>query len=398
MSVYKKQHFVPQFYMKNFSENKKSFSLYRINEGKIIKSASFSNQCCQDYYYGENLEWEIRLSHMECNWAETIRKIKKETKLTGEDIASLKSFLVYQMFRTKGQVEHIKKEGVLEILHDIFTRSGYPQYKKHSYAIEQAESMADKQLMPSVWLNEVRDNMDLVSDLSLVVVNYQTHNLLISSDTPVIAFNPYFEDALFLPAMGLILICPISPKQLLVIYDAKLYPFYSDKLYVKSTNEEEVNKLNNLQLQNAHEILFGWRDEEFGCLSEDDYKYSKNRKYNRMQLVSSGSKLASIVKGNILSYSFSFSRLCDKFSKIPKVCRMELMRANVPCCIDVINKKKKYLKSEEGKKTLLYAGVSRRQATRGIIKMIDGAKWYWRTSDPAWRAKFLKEGYSIVAY
>ncbi|HEX2983013.1 MAG TPA: DUF4238 domain-containing protein, partial [Ignavibacteriales bacterium] len=58
MAERKNQHFVPQFYLRNFSENKKSLCDYNLSNNKYIKNASIKDMASQNYFYGkdENIE------------------------------------------------------------------------------------------------------------------------------------------------------------------------------------------------------------------------------------------------------------------------------------------------------------------------------------------------------
>ena len=93
MALKKKQHFVPQFYMRNFSPDGKSFSLYIINEARVISRSSFANQCCEEYYYGDDLEWENTLARMERQWSISIKKAIQNENLNNDEIDDLNNKL-----------------------------------------------------------------------------------------------------------------------------------------------------------------------------------------------------------------------------------------------------------------------------------------------------------------
>jgi hypothetical protein len=54
MAGNKNQHFVPKFYLRHFSADKKSIHLLNLKSEKPIFGAPLKNQCSRDYFYGED--------------------------------------------------------------------------------------------------------------------------------------------------------------------------------------------------------------------------------------------------------------------------------------------------------------------------------------------------------
>jgi hypothetical protein len=54
----KKQHYVPKFYLKYFSNNEegKSIGVYNLKVGKFIRYSNLENQAFENYFYGKNLQ------------------------------------------------------------------------------------------------------------------------------------------------------------------------------------------------------------------------------------------------------------------------------------------------------------------------------------------------------
>lgn len=61
----KKQHYVPQFYMRLFSDENDRFAVFNIGLKKTIYPVPYNHQCYENYYYGKDGVWENRLSDME---------------------------------------------------------------------------------------------------------------------------------------------------------------------------------------------------------------------------------------------------------------------------------------------------------------------------------------------
>ena len=58
MAEHKKQHFVPKLYLKNFTRDGKTFSVYNIAKNLLAPSVPYDTQCYKNYYYGKDLIWE----------------------------------------------------------------------------------------------------------------------------------------------------------------------------------------------------------------------------------------------------------------------------------------------------------------------------------------------------
>ncbi len=385
MTLKKKQHFIPQFYMRNFSRDGKSFSLYIINEERIISHAPLSNQCYENYYYGEDLEWENTLAKMEGKWSDCVKKANNHEVLNDKDIASLKEFIVFQLIRTRGQNQQLKKEGHADVLHETCKNLGILEYKDHPLVKDMATNVIESMLAPSTWLSSIEKKARIVEDLSILIINYDTSCSLIFSDNPVIIFNPFVKDALHLPYMGIVMVCPISPSHLIVLYDSKLYPRFASVQQICSRNNEEVIKLNNLQFQNAERIAFAKNEADFSTFNKTDYEFSLKKKEEYSEAVTAGVRGASLCRGNLNEYSFTFSRIKKAFKQIPPICRVGLLRGNVVANhMEIMQRKRAFFHTPEGKRTLEASGLNIKEAKRGVDKMISCAKKYWRESVPPW--------------
>jgi len=51
----KNQHYVPQFYLRSFSNDSRSIGLWFASQDRIIMNASISNMASKSYLYGKDL-------------------------------------------------------------------------------------------------------------------------------------------------------------------------------------------------------------------------------------------------------------------------------------------------------------------------------------------------------
>lgn len=71
MTETKSQHFVPKFYLRNFSieNNGKSLSLWVIKDNRYIERGSLADQACRNFFYGQEKTVETALGEIETHAA-----------------------------------------------------------------------------------------------------------------------------------------------------------------------------------------------------------------------------------------------------------------------------------------------------------------------------------------
>lgn len=69
----KDQHYVPRFYLKNFSKNKKSLGMLRKSGFRVVEHASIKQVAYRDYMYGRDGVIEEWLSKCEGKWSQVVR-------------------------------------------------------------------------------------------------------------------------------------------------------------------------------------------------------------------------------------------------------------------------------------------------------------------------------------
>ena len=72
----KKQHYVPQFYLRRYSKDGKSINIWNISNEKKIESANLKNQCYRNYFYGKDKAFEESLSYIEGQAARILHTIE----------------------------------------------------------------------------------------------------------------------------------------------------------------------------------------------------------------------------------------------------------------------------------------------------------------------------------
>jgi hypothetical protein len=70
----KNQHYIPQFYLRNFSRDKKQIAFHNIKSDKTYLSP-IASTCQEKYFYGKDSGFEEYLSTLELRQAEVIKTL-----------------------------------------------------------------------------------------------------------------------------------------------------------------------------------------------------------------------------------------------------------------------------------------------------------------------------------
>ena len=116
MAERERQHYVPQFLLRNFAsiEGKNVVNLYNKKHGKKAFNVSITTQAQEKFYYGEDPAFELFFAHVENRIAPDIAKIIEQEKIPelGEKFyAGLVHFIATFAFRTKANVDRVE-EGI----------------------------------------------------------------------------------------------------------------------------------------------------------------------------------------------------------------------------------------------------------------------------------------------
>lgn len=256
----KKQHIVPQFYQRNFSNDGKSIGKYLIRLKRSVKPPSIKNTVSEDYYYDDKDSIESGKQTIE----KTLDIIErgasiaiKELIQNGEEILPPKehlflyTFIGLQILRTKPfakRTEDLSKSILKEeytLIQDIYpnllvTKDIKPQIESLKHAAAMALSLLDLRYK--------------VLEISI------PDSFFLTSDNPVSLFNSFlYRNKIYNqgPALvGALVFLPISPVKGVLLYDSQIYKIGTMKRNVVNIKQKsDVDSLNLLTCLNAHEEL-----------------------------------------------------------------------------------------------------------------------------------------------
>ncbi len=253
------QHYVPRFYLKNFAlvkgvgrKEKAFISFYQFEDEFYKEHIPTKSVCYKEYFYGEDGKVENEFANREKEWANVINEIiqNKQFVLDNEQKKLLKQFAIYQYCRTLATYNHGKRM-MSEMLSQTFINNN-PGVDEEIVR-EIVTKKVDKQVNVADVINSCDELVDLIEDLDIAIIRCNTSKKLITSDMPVIVMNPFCVGKAGMANVGIVILFPISPEILIVIYDGKIYQNCKGDVVI--SNDSDVEKINMYQIISAEERI-----------------------------------------------------------------------------------------------------------------------------------------------
>lgn len=280
----KNQHYVPKFYLRNFSIelNNNQIGLFNIFSELYVEKGKLKTQGCKNFYYGEDGILENMLSNIEGYLATEIREIIDRFELPKKGSSgheNLLHFIALMDLRNPTLIDYIRnskellRDRLLDAHKDADVKSLVPEIS-HEEAI-------------GISLSNLVEVVRNLKDLDFKLLINETKYPFITSDFPIVKYNQFLEKKKFPHGktgygnIGLQIFIPISPKLIILFYDAKIYKVGFKKqrnLTIKSTND--INNLNVLQFLNSYNIVYFNHEVSKKYIHEICYTSKKFKKAN----------------------------------------------------------------------------------------------------------------------
>lgn len=204
MANKKNQHFLPQYFFKNFSINKKTINLILRRSGQIIKNASIKGQCSKSYFYGtteiEDLFSTIEGDHsrilkkiIQINSLESLQKfinnfdsVKHSNIAITPEVLTLLQIILFQRSRTEFEANKISSS-FSKMIKDIFL--DHLKAKEELEALEYTDSMdisMDETNTVLMLIKLAFEFTPAILDLGVYILKNKTSTEFIFSDSPVV--------------------------------------------------------------------------------------------------------------------------------------------------------------------------------------------------------------------
>lgn len=259
MASRKSHHYIPQFYLRNFSisAERKEIGLDNYRNNLFINKASIKNHACEKWLYGDD-QIEAAFSRLE-HVAAIVLKIMLELGAPPPEntphFKILKEFILYQLTRTVKAQRQTTKSFSASVMEVFKLTSHYKdEYKDIEFNVDQPMLLslyASAQAMP------------LFEYLSCKIIVNGTNVPFVTSDHPAIKYNQFLESKNLtrgttgLATKGLQIFFPLNPFLMLVFYDANVYKLKARRdTTLLTTDTRDIWQLNALQYIHSESQLF----------------------------------------------------------------------------------------------------------------------------------------------
>lgn len=277
MAEKNRQHYVPKFYLRNFSENKKSIASFNVSREKFVSEASIKNMCQRHNFYGADNHIENFLGEkIEPGASRLIQNIIQTNVLPTD----LEDYMHLVLFILISEARHLKTAESLNHTFDTVLKSALElshqfdqaDLNKYQITIDEPANLAIEQAI---------EQLELVLDLEPLLILERTGGTrnFITSDHPLVRYNSFYLAKQINGGFGYIsrgaqFFIPISPHACILLYDSNIYHIPNQENNVlKLKKAKEIDQLNHLFFLNAHNNVFCCQR------TKKEYVTELNRKY-----------------------------------------------------------------------------------------------------------------------
>lgn len=254
----KNHHFVPRFYLKNFTASRKCIDLFNLKSGRLIKGAPIKGQCSRDYLYGKDAQNEKGLSEVEGEVAAVFRNMAQYCRMPQPFTAGHLLLCVHVAMQA------LRTQYAGEAFNETVDKMTKETLKNHPRLDgENLDDFVFGYESPSlITVFQGMVNFPLLMDLGLAALIAPRGTEFITSDNPVIMYNQFMQwrgigSNTGMASKGLQIFLPIWPFLTLVLYDKDVYRFGRTKAdRAALASRQDVHDLNVLQAVSAAENVY----------------------------------------------------------------------------------------------------------------------------------------------
>lgn len=262
------QHYVPQFYLRFFSKDKKSLCLLERRNGRIATRGSIKGQASKKGFYGDE-RVESALSELEGVFSGLLRRIVDEGNLDWlgdtEHLLLLQNLMLQRARTVSARAKHKEWNDMMVRLQmeiginndDKLTEEEKQRFRKELEHIE-----ANPVRFQLEGMQVALENAGSLADLRPLLLVNRTNRPFFTCDAPVVLTNPHMRlikirGVLGTQTPGLLLLFPVNPEYCLMLIDVHCYTVKGvrgSKLPLR--NLKDVLVLNKLQLHHSSSVIY----------------------------------------------------------------------------------------------------------------------------------------------
>lgn len=267
-----KQHFVPQRYLRNFSNTGASVSKYDRKRENYVHHASIRTEAQNPNFYGDrNVEQVI--TTLEAQLFQPVDLLISDpfsaSHLEPEQRGALLACVIFQHLRTEQSGIEANQLNDYFAKLELYTTLTEKNIDPESVRI----GMRNPALLPMTHLSKAIEH---TLDLDYFLFVNETDVDFVTSDCPVAVnnswnmhtkFYPYYQSSEAFACHGLQLIYPLSPRLLLCFYDPQCYKFGARRSNLGWLDQRiDVERFNYLQVFKAADNLYFQSNSRIGSL------------------------------------------------------------------------------------------------------------------------------------
>ena len=257
----KYHHYVPKFYLRNFSENGKSIGGYVLKDRIFVAHVPIKDICGRDYLYGEDLKLEKWFGKLESKWAVILKKIITQVSLSlsNEELAFLYMFIYLTDARNSFIADSANDmttktaQLIAKISRDHGRINATDEEIKHLKYFSRIPNLPAIQCMPKI--------INIMMDLKLLLLHNTTSRMFITSDYPVVKYNYLFVARNYhrnygFGQVGTQIYIPISRDLCILLFDSDVYNINDNNLVLKINAPDQIAELNRLFASNSKRAVY----------------------------------------------------------------------------------------------------------------------------------------------
>ena len=254
-------HYVPQFYLKNFSGNN-SIGVYNFDRKKFVNEAAIRKNGGRDFLYGKDNDLEDWFINLEGEWARIINDIFVYEKVPKDstDYTYLLMFVYLSDVRVAEKADDFKRNKLEESKSIAKILAAQNKISLSESDIESLDVIIDRPNLS--YIQGMKNLIPIISELCPMIIINESKLGFITSDVPLAKYNQWFIERDYkhpygFGHMGFQCFIPLSPKICFCLYDDNVYKNeYSNKGRIRIHNESMVEQLNKLFIQNSYKEVY----------------------------------------------------------------------------------------------------------------------------------------------
>lgn len=267
------QHYVPQFYFRQFNGGTERICVLLLKNGRIVPTAPIKGQCARHMFYGTP-EIEKQFSHLEGQHAAAFRALIMAAttgdvaRFSNDHLPALLQAILFQRARTMLEVEKISPAMESMLLHVFkgYVRETQPPERLDEFLgpIERGEVQIIENPTVTVF-RQIRvafESSLLLVDMQPCIIRNHTDYPFLFSDSPVVFYNTYYRrivdrGVLGLQTPGLQIFMPLTANLQLMLFDPAVYTgACRNAPFCDVSQRGDVSQLNALQLHHSRLALY----------------------------------------------------------------------------------------------------------------------------------------------